>query len=148
MLFGCGFEPAAVLGGALAGFLLRQPGTFRFLGASRGFRLLTLACFAGEPFSLGFGRFAPALFHLALPRFFRLAPLALVRRYPWFMQRVRNSPAKSLQPLPDFGRIWIVMAQFAPIKVLTGADDAKHGIVAPQFLILQRRNRNVEDRKN
>ena len=64
------------------------------------------------------------------------------------MQRVRNSPAKSLQPLPDFRRIQIVMAQFAPIKVLTGADDAKHGIVAPQLLILQRWNRNVEDRKN
>ena len=40
------------------------------------------------------------------------------------------------------------MAQFAPIKVLTRADDAKYGIVAPQLLVLQRRNRNVENRKH
>ena len=40
------------------------------------------------------------------------------------------------------------MAQFAPIEVLTCADDTKHGIVAPQLLILQRRNRNVENRKH
>ena len=64
------------------------------------------------------------------------------------MQRARYIPAEMDDLCPHLRFIQTAGTKVPPIEILAGGDDLKHRAIAPQLLVLERGDRNVEDGKH
>src|SRR5262245_9906814 len=161
--FGFCLLAAAFLVGSLPGRSFCSPSAFRFVSTPFSFCFPAAPLFVGSlpglslhlplPFlfvgsPLGLGRQPPCFLLGLLPGSGLFHAPALFRRHPWLIQRFHDLLTEALDLLTDGGRLNIEMTQGTPIDILTPSDSRENGIIVPFGLVLERGNRNIENREN
>jgi len=103
--------------------------------------------FLFRPAPLGVLGLIPCFRLLALPQVQFLAA-ALLGRRPWLTQRRGDACAKVDDRLAVSRSIRRPLPKVAPVHILARADCREHGVVAPYGFVRERRDRDVEDRKD